>query len=190
MPNSRIESSGITPQLLDVLGAWTTDGNPIGAGGGNLLGSTDNFGWYFITNNVRRGGWSQTGERLLFVDGVNPNEYFRELPLTKKTYDDFEDYMFRTYLADNTLNRYIIDVMFSSLDGTTHGTFRREIMGLTIGGVSSLLKETTPHTLINDKRIKVGFKLFGRELRFNIKGLNKQINWSGKITYQGVSLTP
>ena len=190
MPNSRIESSFISGDQLEVFGAWTTDGNSLQAGGNNILGSVDNFGWYFVTNNAKRGGWDSFGRRLLFIEGVNSHEFYKEKTVTKKTYDEFLDYVYSVYLPDNALFKFSIDVMFSTLDGLTNGSFRREIIAKTITGVSSVSKEVTPYTQINDKRIEFGFALYGRELRLNIKGLNEQINWSGKVTYQGVSLAP
>lgn len=187
MPNSRIETGGITQEQLESIGGWTTDGNELFAGGGNLLGSTDNFNWYYITNNIRRGGWSTTGERLLIPDINEGDSWFREIPKRKQTFDDFTDYIFRFFMPDNTLYKFSININFVDETKTNWGNFERKITVLRENGNMHLSRVTFPYTETTNKAIEGYWTNFGNEVRFNIKGLAlNTITWTAYVNYFGV----
>ena len=74
MPNSRLEiAPNLNGDLIEIAGGWVTTGNQLGLGGGNKLGSVDNFGYDFIHNSITRAGISDSGNFF-----VSENQFFSD----------------------------------------------------------------------------------------------------------------
>ncbi len=187
MPNSRIETSGTyNLEQLETLGCWVTQGNHLGFGGGNKLGSLDNYTFHFITNNQNRGGFRETGERFLTNPSGNIYSEYRELTKNLVTNDDSEDYIFRFYIPDKTMYKFSIDINYLSEDYLSWGNFERKIVCLRNNLNVTISKPTMNYTESTDKRIEAYWKFYGNELRFNVKGVSAtNIVWTAKINYFG-----
>jgi hypothetical protein len=193
MPNSRIEAAfTLTDDIIETLGAWTTDGNALGVGGDNLLGSTDNFEFFFITNGIRRAGFLANGYRFLQTPGTSTGGHarYRELTFETQTTDATETVVFSHAIADNTNYRYQAHTQFLSQDNSEYGGFQRSIIARRLTS-TTLGKEHAHFTDVTDLNTRSFWRVQTNVMQFVVQGLAATtINWSGMITFQGVLNTP
>ena len=188
MPNSRIEAATfLSDEQLELLGAWTTDGNNLLGGGGDLLGSNDNFGWFFITNSIRRGGFFNTGEFFLSTDGLNPDHRAVFKPLRFSTSDETDQTKFTFTIPDNTVYNFNVGLQFRNQAGTSWGRLQRLITvnreGITVTNSDMTYPETER---FNADGSNVRWNINGNDIEMIVNGLIAQdLIWTGLIRYQG-----
>ena len=187
MPNSRISTDNeFTIDELDLLGAWVTNGNSLIGGGGNLLGSTDNFGFFFLTNNVIRGGYKNTGERFLRNDSSETYSEYKETTRKLITNDNLEECIFKFFIPTNTIHKFTVNINFLSEDLETWGNFERKITILKTPTEIKMSRPTYIYSESTNHDIKVYYKVVGDELRFYVNGLpSKKVTWTSYINYFG-----
>lgn len=192
MPNSRIEASNtLNDDQLELLGAWTTNGNNLLGGGGGLLGSNDNFGFFFITNGIERAGFFNTGEFFLADSAFNPNHRAVFKPLRFQTIDELDQVVFSFSMPTDTVYNFNIGVQFRNEDGANWGRLQRSVTANRVGGVVTLSLETFPETeRFNAATSNVRWVLSGTTVQLVVNGLSgTSLIWSGLVKYQGVQNT-
>lgn len=190
MPNSRIESSGLwSEDQLELLGAWTTDGNNLLSGGGQVLGSLDNFPFFFITNGLRRGGWSESGEFFLCDSYSSPDSFLREKVKKIETLSDEESVAYAIYVPDDTMMNFSFKVLYLSKDGSSFGTLGKDVSCLRKGDTISFSSETNQVTERKGSKVTNSFiRKNGNLVEFVVKGINGQsLKWSCQFKYQGIT---
>jgi hypothetical protein len=190
MPNSRIESSGLwSEDQLELLGAWTTDGNNLLSGGGQVLGSLDNFPFYFITNGLRRGGWSESGEFFLCDSFSSPDSYLREKVKKIETLSDEESVAYSIYMPDDTMMNFSFKVLYLNKDGSSFGTLGRDITALRKGSSINFSSETySVSERKGNKETKTFVRQNGNLVEFGVKGIQAtSLKWSCQFKYQGIT---
>jgi hypothetical protein len=190
MPNSRIESSGIwSEDQLELLGAWTTDGNNLLSGGGNIIGSLDNFPFYFVTNGLRRASFNELGELCLIDSPSNFSSFKREKVKTCETNSDEEVVIHSIYLPDDTLMNFSSKVLYLDRNGISFGTLARDISVLRKGTNMIFSKPTFPITERNgEKASNLSYRQNGSSVEIVVKGiLSTNLKWSGQFNYQGTT---
>lgn len=190
MPNSRIESSGIwSEDQLELLGAWVTDGNNLLAGGGNVLGSNDNFPFYFITNGQRRGGFNELGEFFLCDNPSSFESFLRERVKKIETISDEENVIFSIYIPNDTVMNFFSKVIYLTKDALSFGTIGRDVTCLRKGNVITFTGETMPITeRKGNQTTKTFFRANGNAVELVVKGiLGTSLKVSGQLKYQGIT---
>ena len=189
MPNSRIETSNfLSDDQLELLGAWTTSGNTLQGGGGDELGSNDNFGWFFITNSIKRGGFFNSGEFFLSQNGSNPDHRRVSKVLRFQTLDDSDQVEFTFNMPDKTVYHFDATFNYRNQDGTIWGRLRRSILVNREGAILNI----SPQTFLETER----FGNFDTDMNFLINGTTVELTfngvdatnliWTGLVRYQGV----
>lgn len=187
MPNSRIEAAfRLTTDVIEALGAWTTDGNNLGAGGGDLLGSLDNYPFYFITNGIKRGGFQNTGEFFLTTNNLNPESNHRFKTFRLQTNDDIETVAFSFSLADKTTYFMNAEVVYQASGSAAYGALERKIC-YNRNGTSTINKEHSTYTdRVGNLTTNMRWRLTGNTAELVVKGIAAtNLIWSGMIRTQG-----
>ena len=190
MPNSRIEASNfLSDDQLELLGAWTTNGNNLLGGGGSLLGSNDDFGWFFITNGIRRGGFFNSGEFFLSINGLNPDHRAVFKPLRFQTVDDSDQVAFSFNIPDLTVYNFNVGVQFRNQDGDSWGRLQRMFTVNREGAVVTSSDQTFPETeRFNSDEVNARWTVNGTTIELLVNGLNAEnLIWTGLVRYQGVT---
>lgn len=188
MPNSRIEAATfLSDDALELLGAWTTDGNNLLGGGGDLIGSTDNFGFFFLTNSIRRGGFLNSGEFFLATNGSNPDQRAVFKPLRFTTDDETDQVKFSFTIPDNTVYNFNVGVQFRNANGTSWGRLQRSFTVNREGVLISNTDLTYPETeRFNANGTKTQWIVNGNDVELVVNGLiAEDLIWTGLVRYQG-----
>jgi len=188
MPNSRIESAFLLDDnILETLGAWTTDGNNLVGGGGNLLGSNDFFGFNFITNGIVRGGFRDSGEFFLSEGSLNPQSNYIHRIRNEETNTNVPVTLFSFNIPDNRVFKFHADVNFITEDGLTWGNFERKITARREGILADNSKETFNYTeRFGDTSTNAYWERSGNLVELKIKGVTGQPTFfSAMIKYFG-----
>ncbi len=188
MPNSRIESAfSLSQDDIKAIGAWTTDGNNLLAGGGQLLGSLDFFGFNFITNGIVRGGFKDTGEFFVSEGNTNTPTRFHHLVRTLNTFNNSAQTIFSFNLLDNRVFKFHADVNFITEDGLTWGNVERRITARREGALANNTKETFSYTeKEGDTSVNAYWIRSGNLMELKVKGIiGQQTFFSTYINYFG-----
>ncbi len=189
MPNSRIETAFfLTEDDIELLGAWTTNGNNLLGGGGDKLGSLDNFGFEFITSGIRRGGFLDSGEFYLQQNGANLNSKYVKKPIRFITSDELDFNAFSFLIPDNTTYKFNVELQYRQSGGNIWGGFERKILVNRAGILSTKTLETMPFTeRVNSIDTNIEWILNGNTIELNVNGISSSnLVWSGLISYQGI----
>jgi hypothetical protein len=190
MPNSRIETSGLwSKKQLELFDIWTTDGNALISGGGNVLGSTDNYPFFFITNGLKRAGFNEAGEFLLCDYLATPETYLKEKVKKIETQSDEEVIPFSIYVPDDTLINFSVKMIYLNKDGSNYGTIARDITCLRKGSTIIFTGETNIITeRIGNKSTSLFFRQNVNAVEIVIKGITGlSLKWSSQLKYQGIT---
>ena len=189
MPNSRIEAATIiNEELLESLGAWTTNGNNLLGGGGQLLGSNDFFGFNFITNGIVRGGFRNTGEFFLAEGSLNPQTQNVSLVRTQTTMDNNPQTIFSFNLLDERVFRFNASIVFTTNDNLSWGSLDRSITARRVAALAENTQETSSYTeREGNTSIDAFWERSGNLVELKVRGLNGQnVFFTGFINYFGV----
>lgn len=188
MPNSRIEAANlINDDILETLGAWTTDGNLLIGGGGNLLGSNDFFGFNFITSGIVRGGFTASGEFFISEGSVNPHTRRHQLIRTGESINNTPITLYSFNLLDDRVFKFHADVNFITEDGLSWGNVERRITARREGSLVNNTKETFSYTeRKGDTSINAYWERSGNLMELKVKGVSGQTTFfSTYINYFG-----
>jgi hypothetical protein len=188
MPNSRMEiATVLNDDVLEALGAWTTDGNLLIGGGGQLLGSRDFFGFNFITNNIVRGGFRDTGEFFLAEGSLNPQSQYIHQVKNAETNNNTPLTVFQFNIPDNRVFKFHADINFITEDGLTWGNLERKITARREGALADSSKETFNYTeRFGDTSIDAYWERSGNLVELKVRGVTGQPTFfSAFIKYFG-----
>ena len=190
MPNSRLEVSPIiTPEIIEALGVWMTTGNNLLAGGGQILGSKDNFGYFFIANDVKIGGFFNSGEFFLSQDELNPDHRAVFKTIKFETNDDTDQNPFIFTLPNKTIYNFKIGLQFRSANGASWGRLVRTVSANREAGLMDITKNTYPESeRVGANNVETVWEKNGLTVRLKVNGLPAtNLKWSGLIQYQGIA---
>lgn len=188
MPNSRIEAAFfVSDEIIEALGAWTTDGNNLIGGGGDLIGSIDDFGFFFLTNSVRRGGFLNTGELFLQQSQANLDHRNVWKVVRTETNDALDTNAFTFSMPSNTTYKFSASVQYRGDAGTDWGGFERKVMAHRDGG-TSLTEQTFPFTeREGDSGTNARWTVSSNDVSLTLNGIAAtNVVWSVIIQYQGI----
>lgn len=179
MPNSRIETAFfIDDNVLEKAGAWTTNGNHLLGGGGQILGSLDFFGWNMITNGEVRGGFTNDGQ--FFLSEGNLNSPTRRFHLIRaiETVNNTPVTIFSFNILDNRVFKFHGDINFITEDGLSWGNVERKVLARREGALVDNTQETTNYTeRVGNQSIDAYWKRSGNLMELKVVGV------AGQITY-------
>lgn len=194
MPNSRVEiAAAINSDDIENAGGWLTTGNNLGAGGGDRIGSKDNFRWKFITNNIVRGGWDTDGSLYIVENETFPDRELHTLMRSASTNSLTPETLFSFNIPDRRIYSITFDIVYLNELNTNFGRISRSVSFHRDGGALSLSKETSEITeKYGNKGIDANFINLGNELQIQVQGLSgDNIKFSGMIKYHGLrNFTP
>lgn len=168
-------------------GGWVKTGNLLGAGGGDKLGSKDNFGWQMIVSNITYGGFNDDGSFYLTEGTADPDIKFTQLVKQFETIDNTPEIVFSKAITDLRVFKFSFSLVYLSDDGVNWGSFKREILVFRDGALNKT-KETTPYTeKIGNSNISAEYTLTGTTLNVEFIGANaSNIKGSCYINFHGI----
>jgi hypothetical protein len=188
MPNSRIEAAFfLDDNILEKAGAWTTNGNTLLAGGGDVLGSLDFVGWKMVTSGAIRAGFTNDGQFYLSEGNLNAHSRRYHLIRTQESINNTPLTIFSFNIPDNRVFKFSADVNFITDDGLSWGNVERKMTSRREGALVDNSKETTEYTeRFGNKSIEAYWERSGNLMELKVKGLNGQATYfSSYINYFG-----
>lgn len=186
---ARIETAAnLNDETIGLGGGWVRTGNILGAGGGDKLGSKDNFGWRMIVANVTKGGFEDDGSFFIANGDANPERRHRQLIRNLTSNSNLPVTIFTKAIEDLTAYQINFSLVYLSDDGINWGTIKRSMTVFRDGGVLNNSKESFILTeRVGNKTITAKLEISGTSVSIKFYGLAAtNIKGSTHISFHGV----